>query len=98
MAHAVGHRDTLETRLKKRDSQHRAMGRPDGWADEMLDWYLQGETVPDICDAYGCNRKTFYNIIAKAALLRVMKQNGAKQMEDVPDLCDGMSHSNGVLA
>lgn len=91
----VGTRRSLETRVRMRDAAHVSCGRQPGWTDEALDFFLDGEPVPEILRAFEVSTKAFYNGIAKAALFRLMKQQNVQLMAEMGDLTDGMA--NGIL-
>lgn len=53
----VGTRRSLEVRIKMLAAANINNGMPPGWADEALDFYLAGETVPEIKRVYSCSSK-----------------------------------------
>lgn len=83
---AYGVRNTVEQRKKKRDSLNIKAGRQPGWTEEALDYFLAGIPVPEIIEAMGVSRHSFYNGIAKAALYRLMIQHQAERLEEIPEL------------
>lgn len=84
-----GKRRTLEQRLNIRAGHARRNNRQDDWADEALDYFLSGIPVPEIAAAFDCGLSSVYNVVARAALYRLMKQHQAERLEEFGDLSKG---------
>ena len=84
---ATGHR-SLETRKKMRDIALTSRGFKTEDPAEMLDLFLQGESVADIAKAYKRGTGRVYNSIAKEALFRLMTKQAAERLEEL-DGIDG---------
>lgn len=84
----LGHRQTLEQRIASRNKRNLRQGHEEGWADEALDFYLEGLTVREIIDHYKVSTTAFYNSIAKAALYRLMKERNCERMDEMEELTD----------
>lgn len=85
-----GHQ-SVETRLKKRNSALRARGKDINQASEMLDLFLGGDTVIDIAEAYGIHTHTVYSSMSKEALFRLMRQRQVERLEEVKEIVEGDS-------
>lgn len=73
----------IEARIKARNMANIRHGRAPGWADEALDFYLDGCSYADIQELYECSLVTASAAVAKAALIRLLMERGADRMEDV---------------
>lgn len=83
---AQGRRLTVQERIAARNRGNAHVGTQEGWADEALEYYLDGIPVNEICECFDVSKGSFYNSIAKAALYRLMLQRNAELLEDMPEL------------
>lgn len=83
---ATGYRFTVDQRRTRRDLMNVKYGNAPGWAEEALDFYLEGEEVAEIRRCFDVSSNVFYSSIAKAALYRLMVQHQAQRLEEIPEL------------
>lgn len=81
-----GSKDSLQTRIRKRNGMLKKFGRDENQASEMLDLYLSGDCVSEIAPAYKTTTSSVYNQIAKEALFRLMAAQAAERLEELKDV------------
>lgn len=84
----LGNRFTVEQRRALRDRNNILRGKQPGWAEEALDYYLNGFEVDEILRTFNVKAGVFYNSIAKAALYRLMMQHQAERLAEIPELSE----------
>lgn len=81
-----GHRDTIEVRIKKRNSMNRVNGQQEGYIEDALDYFLSGVPVTEIAITYGVTKGAIYNGLARAALYRLMVLHQKERLEQLSEI------------
>lgn len=77
---------TVEQRRESRNRNNVIRGKPPGWAEEALDFYLSGISPVEIIECFNVTNNVFYTAIAKAALYRLMVEHQAERLDEIPEL------------
>lgn len=78
--------DTIEVRIKKRNSGHRVQGKEEGYIEDALDYFLSGVPVAEIAVTYGTSKHSIRNGLAKAALYRLMLLHQKERLDQLNEI------------
>ena len=82
----AGFRDSLETKIRKREVQLIRLGREVSQASDILDLYLAGESLVEIAAAYKLTKNVARSQMCKEALFRLMQAQAVERLDELENV------------